>query len=579
MGFGNPQVPWIELEQRLSDRGPDGRAPGSPPWTNAGGDSPAWSRKRQPYRPPPQFERPSDAVPYAELHCHSNFSFLDGAIASRRAGRGSGATRSRGAGAHRPRRLLRRGPLRRGGARRSACRRCSAPSSPSVATSPSNGVADPEGHHLSCSPPDRSGLRPAGSRDQPGADGGREGRCRTSLAQLADASAGTSGQPTGDWLGAHRMSQGHGARGPRARTVPPPRHASCSVSSTRSAATTCRGRAVGSRRSARLGPQRRARRDRRPRRCRRASPPTTCTTRRRRVVRWPPRWPRCGRGASLDEIDGWLPAAAAAHLRSGAEQARRFARYPGVRRARGRARPRVRVRPRARRAQPAAVPVPARPRRDELAAAAHVTRARSGATDRARATHRPSVPYAQIDHELAVIEQLGFPGYFLIVWDIVEFCRAHEHLLPGAGLGRQQRGLLRARHHQRRRGGARPAVRAVPLARARRPARHRHRHRERPARGGDPVRLRALRPRARRPGRQRHHVPGEVVGARHGQGARLTPPASRTRGPSRSTAWGPLDSDDQQHSPSHDIPAAGARAWRRRSSTSRATSASTRAAW
>ena len=79
MGFGNPQVPWIELEQRLSDRGPDGRAPGSPPWTNAGGDSPAWSRKRQPYRPPPQFERPSDAVPYAELHCHSNFSFLDGA--------------------------------------------------------------------------------------------------------------------------------------------------------------------------------------------------------------------------------------------------------------------------------------------------------------------------------------------------------------------------------------------------------------------------------------------------------------------------------------------------------------------
>ena len=33
---------------------------------------------------------------------------------------------------------------------------------------------------------------------------------------------------------------------------------------------------------------------------------------------------------SLDEIDGWLPAAAAAHLRSGAEQRRRFARYPGV---------------------------------------------------------------------------------------------------------------------------------------------------------------------------------------------------------------------------------------------------------
>src|SRR5438309_6452561 len=33
---------------------------------------------------------------------------------------------------------------------------------------------------------------------------------------------------------------------------------------------------------------------------------------------------------SLDEVDGWLPPAPTAHLRSGAEQARRFARYPGV---------------------------------------------------------------------------------------------------------------------------------------------------------------------------------------------------------------------------------------------------------
>ena len=33
---------------------------------------------------------------------------------------------------------------------------------------------------------------------------------------------------------------------------------------------------------------------------------------------------------SLAELDPWLPAAAGAHLRSGAEQRRRFARYPGV---------------------------------------------------------------------------------------------------------------------------------------------------------------------------------------------------------------------------------------------------------
>src|SRR5205814_10010507 len=43
------------------------------------GDSPAWTRKRPEYRAPEDVPRPENAVPYAELHCHSNFSFLDGA--------------------------------------------------------------------------------------------------------------------------------------------------------------------------------------------------------------------------------------------------------------------------------------------------------------------------------------------------------------------------------------------------------------------------------------------------------------------------------------------------------------------
>jgi hypothetical protein len=43
-----------------------------------GGDAPGFSRKREPYRAEP-VERPKAAVPYAELHCHTNFSFLDGA--------------------------------------------------------------------------------------------------------------------------------------------------------------------------------------------------------------------------------------------------------------------------------------------------------------------------------------------------------------------------------------------------------------------------------------------------------------------------------------------------------------------
>lgn len=55
----------------------DGRRnPHAPP--GDGGDGPAWSRRRQPYEPPPQ-ERGRSVVPYAELHAHSAFSFLDGA--------------------------------------------------------------------------------------------------------------------------------------------------------------------------------------------------------------------------------------------------------------------------------------------------------------------------------------------------------------------------------------------------------------------------------------------------------------------------------------------------------------------
>ena len=79
MGFNNPSWSWSELESALSGRpGRDGRPAGSPSW-NAGGDSPAWGRKRQPFQVPEGLHAGGGAVSYAELHCHSNFSFLDGA--------------------------------------------------------------------------------------------------------------------------------------------------------------------------------------------------------------------------------------------------------------------------------------------------------------------------------------------------------------------------------------------------------------------------------------------------------------------------------------------------------------------
>jgi error-prone DNA polymerase len=40
---------------------------------------------------------------------------------------------------------------------------------------------------------------------------------------------------------------------------------------------------------------------------------------------------------------------------------------------------------------------------------------------------------AQLNHELAVIEKLGFAGYFLIAWDLVQFCRENNIMIQGRG--------------------------------------------------------------------------------------------------------------------------------------------------
>ena len=39
----------------------------------------------------------------------------------------------------------------------------------------------------------------------------------------------------------------------------------------------------------------------------------------------------------------------------------------------------------------------------------------------------------QVEHELALIARLGFAGYFLIVWDIVQFCKRNDILAQGRG--------------------------------------------------------------------------------------------------------------------------------------------------
>ena len=49
----------------------------------------------------------------------------------------------------------------------------------------------------------------------------------------------------------------------------------------------------------------------------------------------------------------------------------------------------------------------------------------------------------QVHRELAVIEKLSLAGYFLIVWDIVRFCREKNILVQGRGLPQTAPSVIR----------------------------------------------------------------------------------------------------------------------------------------
>ncbi len=58
---------------------------------------------------------------------------------------------------------------------------------------------------------------------------------------------------------------------------------------------------------------------------------------------------------------------------------------------------------------------------------------RDGARERYGPPERAPKAYAQIEHELAIIDKLDFPGYFLVVHDITRFCRESAILCQGRG--------------------------------------------------------------------------------------------------------------------------------------------------
>jgi len=138
--------------------------------------------------------------------------------------------------------------------------------------------------------------------------------------------------------------------------------------------------------------------------------------------------------SSLDGLDGWLPGAPVAHLRSAAEMRALHRRHPRAVSAAAAlaAECAFDLRLVAPNLPPYAVP----DGHDEASWLRELVR--RGATDRYGPRPAPGVPgderaWAQIDHELRVIEDLTFPGYFLVVYDLVEFCRQEGILCQGRG--------------------------------------------------------------------------------------------------------------------------------------------------
>ncbi len=115
----------------------------------------------------------------------------------------------------------------------------------------------------------------------------------------------------------------------------------------------------------------------------------------------------------------------------------------------------------------------------------------------------------RLDHELGIINRMGFASYFLIVWDFVRYARERgiPALARGSACGALVSYVLDA--EQRLPAQVRPAVRAVPRPQPLRGARHRHR----PVPGA-PVRGHRLRPeevrrRQRRADRDLRHAQGQ----------------------------------------------------------------------
>lgn len=132
---------------------------------------------------------------------------------------------------------------------------------------------------------------------------------------------------------------------------------------------------------------------------------------------------------SLDEAAGWLAPTGGAHLRSGAEMARLFAQCPEA--VAGAAALGLECAFDLRLIAPKLPPFDVPDGHTEASWLRELTM--QGARRRYGPPSANPAAYAQIEHELDIIERLTFPGYFLVVHDIVSFCKDNDILCQGRG--------------------------------------------------------------------------------------------------------------------------------------------------
>lgn len=412
MGWNNPAISWGELEKRLSGRV---NTPQDP-------EAPISQRKRKQQRV--DVERPAGAVtPYAELHCHSNFSFLDGAsgpdhlvLEALRLGLHALAITDHDGFYGAP---LFAETAQLHAENGQGLKTIYGAELSLGLTKPQNGVPDPEGGHLLVLARGVEGYhRLAGAITDAQLRGDEKGKPVYDLGELAERGRGYWLVLTGCRKGAVRQAL---TRGPSYAATELDRLTALFGHENVAVELIDHGHPTDSAHNDALA---RLARDHglpyvatnnvhyaRPEQHRLAGAMAAVRARR-----------------SLAEMDGWLPASGLASLRSGAEMARRFARYPGaVERSvvladevafdLQKASPRL----------PKFVPdgwTPAGWLRELTERGFAIRYAGEPHVDEAR---------ERVEHELKVIAEKDFDGYFVIVHDIVEFARESGILCQGRG--------------------------------------------------------------------------------------------------------------------------------------------------